>query len=131
MTEAEGERLQFNNSYINDSRVFISERRVLVCIKCEEDGHISYNCSNLELLRKEQSILKNIIIEDREYLSYRSVIALTVSVAPAQAAFQSVALTTAGAYSVIYSLIILQLQPAVRTAHSVKAFIEKKSGLNK
>ena len=83
MTEAEGERLQFNNLYINDSRVFISERRVLMCIKCEEDDYISYNCSNLELLRGKQSILKNIILKDRKCLLYRLIIALTVSVTPA------------------------------------------------
>ena len=131
MTETEDERLQFNNLYINDSRVFISERKVLMCIKCEEDGYISYNCSNLELLRGEQSILKNIMLKGRECLLYKSAIALTVSVAPAQAAFQPVAPTTAGVHSVIYSLIILQLQPAVETAYSAEMFIEKGSGLNK
>ena len=83
MTETEDERLQFNNLYVNDSRVFISERRVLVCIKYKEDNYISYNCSNSELLREEQSILKNIVLKDRECLLYRLTIALTVSVVPA------------------------------------------------
>ena len=101
-----------------------------MCIKCEEDGHISYNCSNSELLREEQSILRNIMLEGRECLSYRSAMTLTASVMPAAAALP-VALTTAGACSVIYSLTILQLQSAVRTAHSAEAFIEKRSGLNK
>ena len=83
MTETEDERLQFNNLYINDSRVFISERRVLIYIKCKEDDYISYNCSNSELLKEEQSILKNIMLKDRECLFYRLTIALTVSVASA------------------------------------------------
>ena len=131
MAGAEGGRSQFNNLYINDSRVFISEREVLMCIKCEEDGHISYNCSNSELLRGEQSILRNMMLEGRECLLYRSAIASAASVVPAAAAFQPVAPATAGAHLVTYSLVILQSQPAVRTAHSVKAFIEKESGLNK
>ena len=130
MKETEDERLQFNNSYINDSRVFISEREVLVCIKCEEDGHISYNCSSSELLRGEQSILRNIMLEGRKHLLYKLTITLTASVMPA-AAILSVTLTTAETCSVIYSLTILQLQSAVRTAHSVEMFIEKGSGLNK
>ena len=132
MTGAEGGgRSQFNNSYINGSRVFVPGRRVLMCIKCEEDGHMSYNCSNSELLRGEQSILKNMMLRSREHLLYRSAIASTVLIASAQAAFQSVAPATAGAHLMTYSLIILQPQPAVRTAHSAEAFIEKGSGLNK
>ena len=102
-----------------------------MCIKCEEDDYISYNCSNLELLREEQSILKNMMLEVRECLFYRSVMTLTASVAPAQAAFQPVAFTTAGACLIIYSLTLLQLQSAVRTASSAEAFIEKGSELNK
>ena len=131
MTEAEDERSQFNNLYINDSRVFISGREVLMCIKCKEDGYISYNCSISELLRGKQSILRDIMLEGRECLFYRLTMTLTASVAPAAAVFQSVALTTAGAYLVTYSLIILQLQPAVRTAHSAEVFIEKGLELNK
>ena len=54
-----------------------------MCIICEEDDYMSYNCSNSELLRGEQSILKNMILESRECLLYRLTIALTVSLAPA------------------------------------------------
>ena len=132
MTGAEGgERSQFNNLYINGSRVFISGRGVLMCIKCEEDGYISYNCSNSELLRGEQSILRNIVLKGRERLLYRLIIAPAASVAPAAAAFQPVAPTITEAHLVTYSLTILQLQPVVRTAHSAEAFIGKELGLNK
>ena len=71
------------------------------------------------------------MLKGRECLFYRLIIALTVSVTPAQAVFQPVTLTTAEAHSVMYSLIILQLQSAVKTTHSVEAFIEKESELNK
>ena len=47
------------------------------------------------------------MLKDKEHLSYRSVIALTVLVAPAAAAFSLMTSTTAEAHSVIYSLIIL------------------------
>ena len=106
MAEAEGRRSQFNNLYINDSRVFISGREVLMCIKCEEDGHISYNCSNSELSRGEQSILRDIMLEDRECLLYRLVMTSTASVTPAAAALP-VTSVTAEAHSVTYSLTIL------------------------
>ena len=132
MTEAEGgERSQFNNLYINGSRVFVPGRGVLMCIKCEEDGYISYNCSNSELSRGEQSILRDMMLKGQKCLLYRLIIAPAAPVAPAAAAFQLVAPATAGAHSVIYSLTILQSQPAVRTAHSAEAFIEKGSGSNK
>ena len=130
MTEAEGGRSQFNNLYINGSKVYVPGRGVLMCIKCEEDGHISYNCSNPELSRGEQSILRDIVLEGREHLSYRLAMASTASVAPAAAALP-VTPTTAGAHSVTYSLAIPRPQPAVRTAHSAEVFIEKGSGLNK
>ena len=131
MTEAEGERSQFNNLYINGSRMFISGRKVLVCIKCEEDGYMSYNCSNSELLRGEQSILRDMMLKGRECLFYRLTMASAASVMPAAAAFQLMAPATAEAHLITYSLIILQSQSAVETAHSAEAFIENGSGLNK
>ena len=131
MTGAEGGgRSQSNNPYINGSRVFVPGRGVLVCIKCGEDGHISYNCSNPELSRGEQSILRDMVLGGRERLPYRPAMALTAPVAPAAAALP-VAPATAGAHSVTYGLAIPRPQPAVRTAHSAEAFIGKGSGPNK
>ena len=51
--EIKGERLQSNNLYINNSRVFIFKRKVIMCIKCKEDSYISYSCSNLKLLKEK------------------------------------------------------------------------------
>ena len=58
-----------NNSYINSTLMFTSDVEIIVCIRCEENNHISYNCINSALLRNEQNILKIIILDDRDQYS--------------------------------------------------------------
>ena len=61
----EGENSWLNNLYINNTLMFTLNVEVIVCIRCEENSHISCNCINSALLRNEQNILKTMILDNR------------------------------------------------------------------
>lgn len=126
-----GESVQFNNLYINSIWMFILKRKMLMCVKCEKNSYVNYNCFNLKLLRKEQSVLKDIMFKGKKCLLYWLIIILSASVMLATAA-SSVALTTAEVHLIMYNFTsLLKLSPISRNLKSAEIFIKKKFELNK
>lgn len=122
---AEDGGVQFHNLYVNGIKIFVTGRGVLICIKCEKEGHISCDCFNSELSQAEQGALQDIVFGSRDHLPFRS----TMAQAAPSAALVTPA--SAGAHSVTYGLASLQSQPTNSDVYSTEALIGKGSELNK
>ena len=90
-----------------------------MCIKCGEDGHISYNCGNVGLSGEKQGVLRDIVLGSRDHMPFRPA-GTAPPTAPAVAPAPPVGPATAEARSVTYG-----------PANFAETLIGKGSGPNK
>ncbi|KAA6409290.1 MAG: hypothetical protein FRX48_06843 [Lasallia pustulata] len=117
------------NRFLNSSVAFTPCCGIFMCIRCEEEGHLSRNCGGQALSRSEQNVLRTLVPGDRERLMDNSV------AGPLTPAITNTVLrpppppVSVGVHSITYGTKGLHL--ASSTVGSTEAFLSEGSGPNK